>query len=103
MHAVLNIHQLPWLEVKKEMTEEKGLDPAIADKISEYVLHKGRFRVQKVELQVLMYCSGGPELLDRLLQDATLTANKTAKEGLDEMGILFTFLKAYRISDKVMS
>jgi hypothetical protein len=25
--------QLPWLDVKKEMTEEKGLDPAAADKI----------------------------------------------------------------------
>lgn len=33
--------QLPWLEVKKEMTEEKGLDPAVADKIGEYVKHKG--------------------------------------------------------------
>jgi histidyl-tRNA synthetase len=28
--------------VKKEMTEEKGLDPAAADKIGEYVKHKGR-------------------------------------------------------------
>jgi histidyl-tRNA synthetase len=27
--------------VKKEMTEEKGLDPAVADKIGEYVKHKG--------------------------------------------------------------
>lgn len=33
--------QLPWSEVKKEMTEEKGLDPAAADKIGEYVKHKG--------------------------------------------------------------
>jgi len=27
--------------VKKEMTTEKGLDPAVADKIGEYVKHKG--------------------------------------------------------------
>jgi histidyl-tRNA synthetase len=34
--------QLPWAEVKKEMTDEKGLDPAVADKIGEYVKHKGK-------------------------------------------------------------
>ena len=27
--------------MKKEMTTEKGLDPAVADKIGEYVKHKG--------------------------------------------------------------
>jgi hypothetical protein len=27
--------------VKKEMTEEKGLDSAVADKIGEYVKYKG--------------------------------------------------------------
>ena len=39
---VLTIAKLPWGEVKKEMTEEKGLDPAVADKIGEYVKHKGQ-------------------------------------------------------------
>lgn len=34
--------QLPWLEVKKEMTEEKGLPSDVADKIGEYVKHKGK-------------------------------------------------------------
>lgn len=33
--------QLPWAEVKKEMTQEKGLDSAIADKIGQYVKLKG--------------------------------------------------------------
>ena len=33
--------QLPWAEVKKEMTQEKGLDPTVADKIGQYVKHKG--------------------------------------------------------------
>ena len=35
--------QLPWSEVKKEMTAEKGLDPETADKIGEYVKHKGMY------------------------------------------------------------
>ena len=33
--------QLPWAEVKKEMTQEKGLDSTIADKIGQYVMLKG--------------------------------------------------------------
>ena len=33
--------KLPWEDVKKEMTEEKGLSPAVADSIGEYVKHKG--------------------------------------------------------------
>ena len=33
--------QLPWAEVKKEMTQEKGLDPTVADKIGQYVKLKG--------------------------------------------------------------
>jgi len=39
--AVDKLDKLPWAEVKKEMTTEKGLDPAVADKIGEYVKHKG--------------------------------------------------------------
>jgi len=46
---------------------------------------------------------GGRPLLDRLLADATLTANAKAKQGLNEMVILFTFLEAYKITDKVAS
>ena len=39
--AVDKLDKMPWADVKKEMTEEKGLDPAVADKIGEYVKHKG--------------------------------------------------------------
>jgi hypothetical protein len=31
-----------------------------------------------------------------------LTASAKAKQGLDEMVILFTFLEAYKITDKVL-
>jgi len=82
--AVDKLDKLPWAEVKKEMTEEKGLDAAVADRIGEYVKHKG-----------------GAALLETLLADAGLTANKTAKAGLDEMAVLFRLLKAYQIADKI--
>ncbi|KAF9554776.1 histidyl-tRNA synthetase [Agrocybe pediades] len=81
--AVDKLDKMPWVEVKKEMTEEKGLDAAVADKIGEYVKYKG-----------------GPELLKQLEADAVLTANKSAKSGLEEMNILFGLLEAYKIVDK---
>ncbi|KAL0581333.1 Cytoplasmic and mitochondrial histidine tRNA synthetase [Marasmius crinis-equi] len=82
--AVDKLDKLPWAEVKKEMTEEKGLDPAVADRIGEYVKHKG-----------------GRNLIEQLRADTTLTANARAKEGIEEMGILFTLLDAYGVTDKV--
>ncbi|KZP30154.1 histidyl-tRNA synthetase [Athelia psychrophila] len=82
--AVDNLDKLPWLEVKKEMTEEKGLDPAVADKIGEYMRHKG-----------------GVELLDTLLADQALIANPSAKAGLEDMGLLFKLLKAYKALDRI--
>ncbi|EJD03557.1 histidyl-tRNA synthetase [Fomitiporia mediterranea MF3/22] len=82
--AVDKLDKSPWSEVKKEMCEEKGLDPAVADKIGEYVKLKG-----------------GEELLDTLLGDSALTANASAKEGLSEMSILFTLLKAYNVMNKI--
>ncbi|KAG2364832.1 histidyl-tRNA synthetase [Suillus spraguei] len=82
--AVDKLDKLPWLEVKKEMTEEKGLSSDVADKIGEYVKHKG-----------------GPSLLDLLKADATLMANLSAKQGISDMDILFTLLRAYKVLDKI--
>ncbi|KAJ3715158.1 hypothetical protein C8R42DRAFT_590559 [Lentinula raphanica] len=82
--AVDKLDKLPWADVKKEMTEEKGLDPSVADRIGEYVKHKG-----------------GPELLDQLLADTALSANASAKQGLEDMGLLFTYLSAYNVLDKI--
>lgn len=40
--AVDKLDKMPWEDVKKEMTEEKGLPEEIADKIGQYVLKKGK-------------------------------------------------------------
>jgi len=66
------------------MTEDKGLDPAVADKIGEYVQHKG-----------------SRELLTKLQADATLSANESAKKGLDDMALLFDYLEAFAVLPKV--
>jgi histidyl-tRNA synthetase len=90
--------------VKKEMISEKGLDPAVADKIGEYVKHKGSviyYSRPKNSNPDFFFILVGPDLLARLENDASLTSNKSAKQGLTDMGILFTLLKAYDVLDKV--
>lgn len=82
--AVDKMDKLPWSEVKKEMVEEKGLAPEAADKIGEYVKHKG-----------------GRDLLEMLLKDEVLTANANAAAGLKDMGILFDYLEIFDIMDKI--
>ncbi|KAF9144809.1 Cytoplasmic and mitochondrial histidine tRNA synthetase [Linnemannia schmuckeri] len=79
--AVDKLDKLPWADVRKEMTEDKGLDPQAADLIGEYVQLKG-----------------GAELLERLYADAKLGANTRAKEGLDDMTLLFKYLDVLNVT-----
>jgi histidyl-tRNA synthetase len=66
------------------MTEDKGLDGAVADKIGEYVQLKG-----------------SRELLEKLQADSTLMANEFAKKGIDDMALLFDYLEAFDVLSKV--
>jgi len=76
--------QQPWTEVRREMTEDKNLDPDVADKIGAYVQLKG-----------------SQELLDKLLSDTTLMANESAKKGLDDMALLFNYLTTFGVLPKI--
>jgi len=76
--------QQPWTEVRREMTEDKGLDPDVADKIGDYVQLKG-----------------SQELLDKLLSDTALMANESAKKGLDDMALLFNYLTTFGVLPKI--
>ncbi|KDQ18236.1 hypothetical protein BOTBODRAFT_53021 [Botryobasidium botryosum FD-172 SS1] len=81
--AVDKLDKSPWEEVRREMTEEKGLDPAVADKIGEYVKLKG-----------------GPELLTQLKADP-LASNASAKAGMNDMELLFKYLDVFGITPKM--
>ena len=84
------------------MTVEKGLDPVVADKIGEYVKHKGKVWYSGPSMNLsLTSLPGGVDLLTQLESDASLISNKSAKQGLTDMGILFTLLNAYGVLDKV--
>lgn len=82
--AVDKLDKQPWEEVKKEMVDEKELDPAIADKIALYVNRKG-----------------SRELLEDLLKDEVLTSNASAKEGLEKIGLLMDYLEAFDVLPKI--
>lgn len=82
--AVDKLDKLPWADVRKEMTEEKGLDSEVADRIGEYVVRKG-----------------GEELLEMLQQDAKLADNESGKAGLADIALLFTYLRSFGVLDKV--
>lgn len=77
-------NKMSWEDVKKEMVVDKGLDPLVADRIGEYVK-----------------LSGSAELCEKLLQDAQLSANQQALEGLQDMKLLFEYLQVFQIQDKV--
>lgn len=62
----------------------KGLDPAVADRIGEYVKHKG-----------------GRDILDLLRSDSALSENANAKAGIDDMELLFKYCEIFGVMDKL--
>ncbi|OLL22725.1 Histidine--tRNA ligase, mitochondrial [Neolecta irregularis DAH-3] len=75
---------LPWDAVRNEMILEKGLDPLVADKIASYVKLKG-----------------GHDLLEILERDPAITSNPSASAALKDLGLLFNYLAALSILDKI--
>ena len=82
--AVDKLDKSPWEEVRREMTEEKGLDEMVADQIWEYVQLKG-----------------GRDVLETLQNNEKLKDNKLMAHGLEQMDLLLTYLKAFGVLDKV--
>ncbi|KAI8920828.1 hypothetical protein DFJ77DRAFT_482407 [Powellomyces hirtus] len=82
--AVDKLDKMTWADVKKEMVEEKGLSPEVADRIGEYVKLKG-----------------SRELCDKLDADATLSGNANAKAGIDDMRVLLRYLEIFNVLPRV--
>mmetsp|Transcript_11227 Transcript_11227/g.16990 ORF Transcript_11227/g.16990 Transcript_11227/m.16990 type:complete len:505 (-) Transcript_11227:54-1568(-) len=78
--AVDKLDKLPWEEVKKEMVEVKGLSEEAADKLSKYVLRK----------------NDPFTLYEELTADEELMKNERMAKAMEEMKLLFTYLKAYK-------
>lgn len=82
--AVDKLDKLPWADVRKEMTEEKGLDGEVADRIGEWVVLKGKH-----------------ELLEKLRNDPALSANASMQQGIADIGLLFDYLEAFGALERV--
>ena len=82
--AVDKLDKSPWQDVRKEMVEEKGLSEDVADRIWEFVQRKG-----------------GIEVMHELRKDERVTSNKRLTQGLDDMALLFEYLEAFDILDRV--
>ncbi|KAH9908914.1 hypothetical protein F4778DRAFT_204033 [Xylariomycetidae sp. FL2044] len=82
--AVDKLDKLPWAEVRKEMTEEKGLDGEVADRIGEWVVLKGQ-----------------KDLLEKLKSDEKLSANESMKQGMADLELMFTYLEYFNALDAV--
>jgi histidyl-tRNA synthetase len=74
---------MSWDEVKKEMTVEKGLPEAVADRIGEFV-----------------QLNGSTELIDRMLAEELGTNNKS-KQGLEAIKLLFKYCDIFKLTDCV--
>ncbi|KAF7549390.1 hypothetical protein G7Z17_g6411 [Cylindrodendrum hubeiense] len=82
--AVDKLDKMPWADVRKEMTVEKGLDEEVADRIGEWVVLKGK-----------------QDLLEKLRNDEKLSANESMKKGMDDLALLFEYLEAFNALDHV--
>ena len=82
--AVDKLDKLPWEEVKREMVEDKKLDPEVADRIWEYVQRRG-----------------GEDVLEGLRKDNESINNKNLSKGIEDMERLFAYLKVYGTMDKI--
>jgi histidyl-tRNA synthetase len=82
--AVDKLDKLPWADVRKEMTEEKGLDGDVADRIGEWVILKGKH-----------------DLVDKLEADEAMAGNEFMKQGMADLRLLFEYLEAFGVLDRV--
>ncbi|CAF1380188.1 unnamed protein product [Rotaria sordida] len=83
--SVDKLDKTPWHVVRNEMINGKGLSPEVADKIWNYVqMH------------------GNADLIDKLRTDVQLMTQKSAREALDGLEVLFRYLTLYGVMDKII-
>lgn len=76
--AVDKLDKETWENVKLEMTVEKGLDPAVADRIGEFVLHAGKPK----------------ELWEMMTTTKVFGSHAGAASAMSELKLLFDYLEA---------
>ncbi|KAK2713794.1 histidine--tRNA ligase-like [Artemia franciscana] len=83
--SVDKLDKSPWEEVRKEITEQKGIAEEVADKIGKYVK-----------------LNGGKELIDELLDNEELSRSSSGKQGLEEMKLLLQYCDFLNVSQNIV-
>eukprot|EP00051_Salpingoeca_urceolata_P006190 m.82220 g.82220 ORF g.82220 m.82220 type:complete len:623 (+) comp14719_c0_seq4:180-2048(+) len=86
--AVDKLDKEPWEKVRSEMVDEKGLDPTAADRIGVFVQKNGSG-------------PGALALVEELLADEKLSANPSAKKGLEDMKLLLRYCELFECDGQV--
>jgi histidyl-tRNA synthetase len=81
--AIDKLDKLPWEQVRREMTEEKGLSEVVADRIGQYVLKRDE------------------HILDILEKDEFLMGNGEARQGIADIKLLLEYLDLFGVKDRV--
>ncbi|KAH7130353.1 histidyl-tRNA synthetase-like protein [Dendryphion nanum] len=81
--AVDKLDKLSWEDVKKEMLEKK-LEPEVADKIGEWVKHKGK-----------------GDIIELLRADEKMAACEDIVQGTKDMETLFSYLEVFGVMDRI--
>eukprot|EP00808_Paulinella_micropora_P003656 g29508.t1 len=86
--AIDKLDKEPWEKVREEMTVEKGLAPDVADKINPYVTGG--------------VAEASPNsVLAKLRKDSKLCAHPSAAAALDEIEVLFNYLRAMKCLHRI--
>ncbi|OWA50380.1 Histidine--tRNA ligase, cytoplasmic [Hypsibius exemplaris] len=85
--SIDKLDKTPWDEVRAEMVGQKGLDPAVADRIQTYVVMKSQ--------------GDANAFIDQLRNDPLLSKSPTGLEALDQMRQLMSLCGCYGISEFV--
>ncbi|CAH7688542.1 hypothetical protein PPACK8108_LOCUS23509 [Phakopsora pachyrhizi] len=78
--AIDKLDKMSWEDVRNKMVDKKCLVPTIADRIGNYVKLRG-----------------SEDLLENILNNQDLTSSQIAKEGLEDMKLLFQYSKVFGI------
>jgi len=87
--AVDKLDKMSWKDVKREMTVDKGLPEAAADKLGTFVASDTYSGLSSMDL------------LHALQKNEELTSHARAKEGLTELETLFNYLQSMGCLDKI--
>jgi len=93
--AVDKLDKAEWTEVYREMVDEKGLDPAIAERIGTFVKPEGDLAIGA------NYRDRSLKVLESLESNTELMANELAKQGVLDLRLLFDYLDIWNCTQYV--